>query len=70
MIRRSPSGHRCGESHHKTKLSDAQVKSMRNTYAKWQDEEKRMGYESLAKLYGCGVSTARDIVTYRTRINA
>lgn len=25
------------------------------------------GYAKLAKAYGCGISTARDICTYRTR---
>ena len=62
-ISRSPSGHRCGESHHKARLTDAKVRSMR------ADSDK-VGYETLAKWYGCGISTARDIVTYRTRINA
>jgi len=63
MIHRSPSGHRCGASHPKARLTDDQVKAMRA-------DSQTIGYEKLAKRYGCGVSTARDIVTYRTRINA
>jgi DNA invertase Pin-like site-specific DNA recombinase len=27
-----------------------------------------IGYETLARMFGCGVSTIRDICTYRTRI--
>jgi len=43
---------------------------MRATYTTWKEEGKHKGYEALAKVFGCGVSTARDIVTYRTRIDA
>lgn len=62
MIARAPSGHRCGESHQKAKLTDAEVLEMRR-----MNEEDGIGYRNLSKLFGCGQSTARDIVTYRTR---
>lgn len=70
MIHRSPCGHRCGASHYKAKLPFESVKKMRHLYGKWKDEEKPLGYTTLANLFGCGVSTARDIVTYRTRVSA
>lgn len=50
--------------HHRAKLSDEQVAAMR---AKHQRGKRGSGYESLAREFGCGVSTARDICTYRTR---
>lgn len=45
-------------------LTDKQVKTMRSDYHPYQ-----FGYERLAKKYNCAISTARDICTYRTRIN-
>jgi hypothetical protein len=51
-----------GEAHHRAKLSDADVARMRRMY--------RPGIVSmplLAREFGCGVSTVRDIVQYRTR---
>lgn len=50
--------------HHRAKLSDEKVRQMRRKYLAYI-----IGYETLAKEFGCGVSTARDIITYRTRIN-
>ena len=50
--------------HHRAKLSDSAVLSMRKEYLAYV-----RGYGYLAKKYGCGESTARDICTYRTRIN-
>lgn len=75
-IARAPSGYRCGESHHKTKLSDAQVREIRQVYEKsaapngHRKTRRDIGYSTLARTYGVGVSTIRDICTYRTRINA
>jgi hypothetical protein len=51
--------------HHKAKLTDAQVKAMRAEYLAYI-----RGYGYLAKKYGCGESTARDIVNFYTRISA
>lgn len=64
-MKRSLSGHRVGEHHQHAKLSDDQVKAMRAEYVPGV-----IGYETLAKKYGCGISTARDICTYRTRWSA
>lgn len=50
--------------HHRAKLTDKQVADMRNQHLAYV-----VGYETLAKRFGCGVSTARDICTYRTRYN-
>jgi len=60
---RSPSGHRCGSSHQRAKLTTDQVNQMRSLR-----ETTGASYAALAAKFGCGESTARDIVTYRTRI--
>lgn len=44
-------------------LTDAQVKQMRADHKPYV-----VGYETLARKYGCSVSTARDVCTYRTRV--
>ena len=59
---RSLSGHRCGASHQRAKLTTDQVKEMRSIR-----EATGASYATLAAQFGCGESTARDIVTYRTR---
>lgn len=59
-MRRNHTGHRVGECHHRAKLTDAQVKEIRALYP-------AMGYGRIAKQYGVGESTVRDIITYRTR---
>ncbi|MBL8474411.1 MAG: hypothetical protein JNM98_21665 [Rhodocyclaceae bacterium] len=59
-----------GETHHNARLSDANVRAMRATWARWKGESdgiERKGYGMLGKVFGCGASTARDIVLYRTR---
>ena len=61
---RSPSGHRCGQSHQKAKLTDNQVREMRKQYIPYV-----VSYKTLANRFGCGESTARDICQYVTRIN-
>jgi hypothetical protein len=65
MITRNHTGHRCGASHQKAKLTDEQVSAMRADY-----EAGRGGYMALSRRYNCGISTARDIVQYRTRWKA
>lgn len=62
-ITRSPTGHRCGASHHRAKLTTEQVKEMRALR-----ETAGMSYAKLGIIFHCGESTARDIVNYRTRI--
>lgn len=56
-----------GERHHKAKLTDEQVRDMRQLYQGWKEQGANKGYETLATIFGCGISTARDICTYRTR---
>ncbi len=60
---------RLGAAHHHAKLTDAQVRDMRRLYAEWRAAGSRKGYGALAEIFGCGNSTARDIVTWRTRIS-
>ena len=67
VIARNHTGHRCGERHHRAKLTDSQVREMRTIYAEWKVKRLRRGYSTLAAMFGCGVSTARDIITLRTR---
>ena len=50
--------------HHRAKLTNDQVRQMRAKYLAYV-----IGYETLAAEFGCGISTARDICTYRTRRN-
>jgi hypothetical protein len=51
-----------GPAHPRAKLTTAQVDEMRDIY-----ESGGVGYGYLAEIFGCGISTARDIVKYRTR---
>lgn len=51
--------------HHRAKLTYEQVKNMRllrKFYGK--------SYGELARIFGCGESTARDITNFYTRISA
>jgi hypothetical protein len=50
--------------HHRAKLPDSTIRAMRADYFPYV-----RGYEWIAKKYGCGISTARDIITFRTRRN-
>jgi len=52
------------KAHHRAKLTDDQVREMRQKHLAYV-----VGYETLAKQFKCGISTARDICTYRTRVN-
>lgn len=65
QIARSLTGHRMGEHHHRAKLTDAQVRAMRADYVPYV-----ISIRALARKYGCGLSTVRDIVTYATRYAA
>lgn len=64
-MRRNHTGHRVGECHQKAKLTDAQVRNVR-------DARKRFGwsYKELGKFFGVSPWTVRDICTYRTRASA
>lgn len=70
MIVRAITGHRCGQSHQRAKLTDAQVAAMRTQYEAWKAAGVWAGYGRLAKMFGCGQSTARDICNYVTRYSA
>ena len=48
--------------HHRAKLPFETVQQIRRMHASGQ-----VGYVILARVFDCGVSTIRDIVTYRTR---
>lgn len=50
--------------HHKAKLSFADVKLMRQQHMAYI-----VGYGELAKRFKCGVSTARDIINFKTRLS-
>jgi len=59
------SGHPIGQSHHKARLTDAQVRQMRQLR-----QDFGLTYKKLAERFKCGESTARDIVNYCTRYSA
>lgn len=75
-VTRAPSGHRCGHSHHRAKLSDDAVRALRSEFEEKQRlgvagvKNAKYGYEWFARKYGAPWPTVRDIVTYRTRRNA
>lgn len=56
-----------GHAHHNAKLTDKQVIEMRDLYETWKEAKSKKGYGELAYMFGCGESTVRDIVQYRTR---
>lgn len=64
MIRRNHTGHRVGQTHPKAKLTDQQIAEIRTLHRPYI---RGLGYRALAKRYGVGESTIRDICTYRTR---
>ena len=51
--------------HHRAKLTPAQVKEMRQLR---ESKPWLWSYRALADHFGCGESTARDIVQYWTRV--
>lgn len=67
MISRNHTNHRIGESHYRSKLSDLQVRQIR---AMRESNKKVYSYKKLSLLFGCGETTIRDIVLYRTRWSA
>lgn len=60
-MRRNHRGYRVGESHHRARLSDEDVGLIRTLH------DAGLGYSRIASKFECGVSTVRDIVTFRTR---
>lgn len=65
MITRNHTGHRVGACHQRANLTTEQVQAMRADY-----QAGRGGYVALSRVYGCGISTVRDIVQFRTRWTA
>ncbi|WP_374356218.1 hypothetical protein [Chitinimonas sp.] len=63
MTTRNHTNHRIGASHPRAKLTDQQVAEIRRLH----NSAAGVGYQTLAKRFGCGTSTVRDICTYRTR---
>lgn len=64
-MKRNHTGHRVGEWHQRARLTDEQVRQIRAKHMAYV-----RGYGALAKEYGCGESTIRDIVQFRTRASA
>lgn len=62
---RNHTGHRVGECHQRAKLSDAQVRNMRNAH-----EQLGMSRAEVADQFKVSYWTARDILTYTTRASA
>lgn len=61
-IRRNHTGHRVGQEHGKAKLTDDQVKQIREIRS-----TKGLSYKKIADMFNCGESTVRDITNYYTR---
>jgi hypothetical protein len=59
-----------GERHFRAKVPDAIVREMRGKYLEWKAMGLQKGYRVLGRIYGVNRWTVRDIVTYRTRIDA
>ena len=57
-------GCRPGPKHHKAVLTTEQVRALRAMYRPYV-----CGYATCAKAFGISPNTARDILTYRTRIS-
>ena len=58
---RSPTGHRCGESHPRAKLSDDDVRLVRALH------DEGLGYKRIAEKFETSPSTVRDICKLFTR---
>lgn len=57
-------GWRCGESHHRAKVSDHDVELMRELH------EEGMKVSEIARKFDCARSTVSDIVHYRHRVSS
>lgn len=60
--RRPRTGYKTGAQHHRARLTTEEVDAMRDAY-----DNGEGGYGALARRFGCGESTVRDIVLCRTR---
>lgn len=59
-VTRAPSGHRCGASHPRARLTPSLVRCLRAANA------AGLGYRALARAYQIGIATVRDACTFRT----
>lgn len=62
-LTRAQKGHRRGESHYKVKLSDDDVRLMRELR-----EHYGFSYAKIGEKFECSMWTVRDIVNYATRV--
>lgn len=72
-MKRNHTGHRIGQDHQRARVSDAKVRQIREEYERQESRAGNGGgggYATLARRHGMGVSTVRDIITYRTRASA
>ena len=65
LIKRSSSGHRCGESHPRSRISDSQVREMRHMH-----HQLRKSIPEIARMHGVSYFTAYDIINFKTRVSA
>lgn len=63
-IKLNEAGRRIGETHHRSRLSDAEVDLMRDLH-----EDHGLGYDRLSKRFGLARRTVRDIVNYKRRVS-
>lgn len=61
-VRRTEQGYRCGESHHRCRISDEQVAQMRRLH------EEGMGYRRIAIVMDLAVTSVRKICSYQRRV--
>jgi len=61
-IRRAPTGHRIGESHHRAKLTDTDVDNMRELH-----EVHGLTYDDLVDKFETPKSTIQYICSYKSR---
>lgn len=59
-----------GEKHFRARASDETVRKIRLKYHAMKLSRPELGYRVVARMFGMNRWTVRDIVTYRTRIDA
>lgn len=63
-------GYRVGECHQRARLTDAEVRQIRQKYADAKASGRKKGYGWVAARFGVSEWTVRDLVTFRTRASA
>ena len=69
-MKRNHRGYRVGECHHRARLTDEQVRLVREKYMAAKASGRKKGYGWVASRFGISEWTVRDLVTYRTRASA